>query len=83
MLVATDHMARVIAAEEIVLPGGELRNGPHYVTIDGDRVVSIATKPPVSCSQTIETHLLVPGLIDLHTHGLGQYDIICHMMYVT
>ena len=69
------NMATVIAADKVSFPRGELKEGPLYVTIQGDRIASIATEPPTSFSQTIRTHLLVPGFIDLHTHGLGQYDI--------
>ena len=63
----------VIEANTIVLPKGEVREGTIYVTIKGDRIVTITTEPPTSFDRIINTHLLVPGFIDLHTHGLGKY----------
>lgn len=62
----------VIEASQVVLEGGVVKEGPLYVTIEGERIVSIATTRPTSCTPIIKTHLLIPGFIDLHTHGLGQ-----------
>lgn len=64
----------VIEAKEVILPKGEHKEGPVYVTIEGGKITDIATAPPPSSShkEVLKTHLLIPGFIDLHIHGLGE-----------
>uniref|UniRef100_A0A1X7T494 Amidohydrolase-related domain-containing protein n=1 Tax=Amphimedon queenslandica TaxID=400682 RepID=A0A1X7T494_AMPQE len=61
----------VIEAEEVVLPGGELKKGPVYVSIVQDTITDITSTRPPTVKDVIKTHLLTPGFIDLHIHGLG------------
>jgi N-acetylglucosamine-6-phosphate deacetylase len=70
---------QVIKAEWVVLPGGSLEEGPFFVTIEGDAITSICTDYQGSCSaeEWLTTHLLTPGFIDLHTHGVGEQDWRC------
>lgn len=62
----------VLKAECIVLPGGKLRTGPLYVVVEGQKIASIQEQASGLPDEVINTHLLTPGFIDLHTHGLGE-----------
>ena len=64
----------VIEAEEVVLPGGELKKGPVYVSIVEDIITNITSTRPPTVKDVIKTHLLTSGFIDLHIHGLGTND---------
>ena len=63
----------VFKAQWIVLPGGELRSGPLYVLVEGQKIASIHEDAPGLPDEVINTHLLTPGFVDLHTHGLGEF----------
>ena len=63
----------VLKADSVVLPGGELRTGPLYVLVEGTKIVSIQEEAPDIPDEVINTHLLTPGFVDLHTHGLGEF----------
>ncbi|XP_019859635.1 PREDICTED: uncharacterized protein LOC109587857 [Amphimedon queenslandica] len=68
---STRAASTVIEAEEVVLPGGELKKGPVYVSIVQDTITDITSTRPPTVKDVIKTHLLTPGFIDLHIHGLG------------
>ena len=70
----------VIEAEEVVLPRGELKKGPVYVSIVQGTITDISSTRPPTVKDLIETHLLTPGFIDLHIHGLGRSILI--YMYI-
>ena len=65
-----------VECEWIVLPGGQHKKGPFYVTIRDSAIAAISSEPSAtqgsSDLQHLSTHLLVPGFIDLHTHGVGE-----------
>ena len=64
----------LIEADEAVLPGGVLESGPVYVTLEGSRISGVfigRSSSPVTDYPTLHTHLLCPGFVDTHTHGLG------------
>ena len=67
-----------VECEWIVLPGGQHKQGPFYVTIRDSAIAAISSAPSASQGgsdlQRLSTHLLVPGFIDLHTHGVGEQD---------
>ena len=50
--------------------------GPFYVTVKDSAIAAISQEPSASHGssdlQRLSTHLLVPGFIDLHTHGVGE-----------
>lgn len=63
----------VIRAEWVVLPGGTLKEGPFFVTIMADTITSVdLQEPSLSEQECLTTHLLTPGFIDIHTHGVGE-----------
>uniref|UniRef100_A0A1X7U045 Amidohydrolase-related domain-containing protein n=1 Tax=Amphimedon queenslandica TaxID=400682 RepID=A0A1X7U045_AMPQE len=68
---STRAASTIIEAEEVVLPGGELKKGPVYVSIVQDTITDITSTRPPTVKDVIKTHLLTPGFIDLHIHGLG------------
>jgi N-acetylglucosamine-6-phosphate deacetylase len=64
----------LIEAEQAVLPGGVLEPGPVYVTVEGGKISGVFrghSSSPVTDYPTLRTHLLCPGFVDTHTHGLG------------
>jgi N-acetylglucosamine-6-phosphate deacetylase len=62
----------MIKAEQCVLSEGKMSEGKVYVTVTGDTITSIDTaEPPPTGCPIISTHLLTPGFIDIHLHGLG------------
>lgn len=67
-----------VECEWIVLSGGQHKQGPFYVTIRNSAIAAISSAPSASQGgsdlQRLSTHLLVPGFIDLHTHGVGEQD---------
>ena len=68
----------LIEAEKAVLPGGVLEPGPVYVTVEGSRIAGVfrgRSSAPVTDYPTLHTHLLCPGFVDTHTHGLGKAQV--------
>lgn len=64
-----------VECEWLVLPGGRHEKGPFYVTVKDDTIAAISKDPSASSESITErltTHLLVPGFVDLHTHGVGE-----------
>lgn len=62
----------VVECEWLALPGGELEQGPLFVTVEGETITGICRQRPVQEKPWLRTHLLTPGFIDLHTHGVGR-----------
>lgn len=66
----------LIEAEQAVLPGGVLEPDPVYVVVEGSRIAGVfrdRSSAPVTDYPTLRTHLLCPGFVDTHTHGIGIY----------
>lgn len=65
----------VIECAWIALPGGgELEKGPFYVTVEDETITGVDRQQPLLLPHSMsQCHLLTPGFIDLHTHGLGEY----------
>ena len=65
-----------IVCDQLIAPGGQLLEGPFQVRVDGEVITGIerATSPEAlqKDGTSLHTHLLTPGFIDLHTHGLGK-----------
>ena len=62
-----------IACEWIVLPGGRHEKGPFYVCVEDGVIASVSQEPSKRSDVLhLSTYLLVPGFIDLHTHGVGR-----------
>lgn len=64
-----------IKCDWLALPGGKLERF-FFITLQGDKITSIAQggSPdyPENCDQYVQAHLVIPGFIDLHTHGVGM-----------
>ena len=63
----------LVEAVRAVLPGGILE-GPIYVLVDGKNIVSVQRERPATIEGIVEkhAHLITPGFVDIHTHGLGE-----------
>ena len=67
-------MSTVVEAQLAVLPGGVLDNGPLYLIIKNQNISAIQNERPAEAhDHFIQAHLITPGFIDIHTHGLGIY----------
>ena len=65
----------VLSGADLVLPGGVQPGGT--LVIDGDRIVDITAAPEASRSSiTLSGHLIVPGFIDVHVHGVEGVDTL-------
>jgi N-acetylglucosamine-6-phosphate deacetylase len=66
----------VLTGADVVLPEG-VRSGA-TVVLDGDRVVDISTgaRAPGTGEIDLRNHLIVPGFIDVHVHGLEGTDAL-------
>ena len=70
----------LIFAENVIFSKGEVREGPFYVVIKEGTITKIS-KAESSLSSVqhcdrcdaVTCHLLAPGFVDLHNHGLGMY----------
>ena len=73
----------LVQATRAVLPGGVLvDDGPIYVLVDGTSIVSVQRERP-SMPEGVEekrAHLVTPGFVDIHTHGLGEYTAARHIL---
>jgi len=65
----------VLSGADLVLPGGVQSRAT--LVIDGERVadVSSATASPAS-STPLDGHIIVPGFIDVHVHGVEGIDAL-------
>lgn len=66
----------LIKCDRLACPGGELLEGPLWVRVEGETVKGVERDlAPASVEEScLHTHLLTPGFIDLHTHGVGKSD---------
>ncbi len=73
----------VLESDWLVLPGGKLEKGPVYVVVKGDRIAGVhkerASISPEGSEQSyfMHAHLVTPGFVDIHTHGVGMNRNIC------
>jgi N-acetylglucosamine-6-phosphate deacetylase len=59
----------ILAADTTVLPGS---CGPGWVGVEGERIVATGVgRPPRAADHELGDAVLVPGFVDLHTHGGG------------
>ena len=78
----------LIFAENVVFPKGEVKRGPFYVTVKQGTVAKISkVESTLSCavqcarSHALTCHLLTPGFVDIHNHGLGM--CLCYAVFHT
>ncbi len=63
----------VIETLAIVLPGGNLADSKHYVVVKNgviEEVVEGEYYGTIENALVVKTELLIPGFVDIHTHGL-------------
>lgn len=66
----------VLSGGDIVLPDRVLRGGT--VVVDGDRIADILPRPQPAGSDRhldLHGHIVVPGFIDVHVHGVAGVDV--------
>ena len=61
----------VLSGADLVLPGGVQPEGT--LAIDGERIVDIGA---LGASGALRGHIIVPGFIDVHVHGLEGLDTL-------
>lgn len=68
----------VLSGATLVLP--DRQQGPASLIIDGDRIVDIVTRqvPPAPGVVHVDLagHVVVPGFVDIHVHGVGGHDAL-------
>jgi N-acetylglucosamine-6-phosphate deacetylase len=66
----------VLSGADLVLPGGVQSGGS--LVIEGDRIVDVGRSAfaPASPSGSLHDHVIVPGFIDVHLHGLEGVDTL-------
>ena len=64
----------ILEADWLVLPGGKLEKGPVYVAIEGDKITGVHSQSsrPTTEHPVVHAHLVTPGFVDIHTHGVGR-----------
>ncbi len=69
----------LVFAENVVFPKGEVREGPFYVVIKNGIISKISKAESTLSSvaqcdrcDAVTCHLLAPGFVDIHNHGLGK-----------
>ncbi len=65
-------MVLVVECEWLVTPGGQLEQGPFSVTLEDEVITGIHRSQSLEGSCQLHAHLVTPGFIDLHTHGVGE-----------
>ncbi len=61
-------------ADWLVLAGGKLEKGPVYVAVEGETIAGVyKDKDSITPggSDLLHAHLVTPGFVDIHTHGIG------------
>ncbi|MGC9670814.1 N-acetylglucosamine-6-phosphate deacetylase [Planosporangium sp. 12N6] len=61
----------VITGPRIVTPDGVLDDG--HLRVDGDTIVAVDTGRTGNGAERVDGAWLVPGFVDMHTHGGGGY----------
>jgi N-acetylglucosamine-6-phosphate deacetylase len=76
----------LIFAENVVLPKGEVREGPFYVVVKSGIITKISkaestlsTVAQCDRCDAVACHLLAPGFVDIHNHGLGKCRMLAGM----
>jgi N-acetylglucosamine-6-phosphate deacetylase len=64
----------LLSGAAIVLPDRILEEGT--VAIDGDRIVEIVAGRRPGAARELAGHLIVPGFIDVHVHGVAGHDVM-------
>jgi N-acetylglucosamine-6-phosphate deacetylase len=66
----------VLSGADLVLPGGVQSGGT--LVIDGERIVDIVAdvERPATTEGDLRGHLVLPGFIDVHVHGLDGLDTL-------
>ena len=64
----------LLEADWLVLPGGKLEKGPVWVSVEGQKITGVfKDRAPPTTDYTIHhAHLIAPGFVDIHTHGVGE-----------
>jgi N-acetylglucosamine-6-phosphate deacetylase len=63
----------ILSGADLVLPGQVLAGGS--VVIEGDRIVDVQDRPRAG-GEDLSRHLVLPGFIDVHVHGLYGLDAL-------
>ena len=79
----------LLEADWLVLPGGKLEKGPVWVSVEGQEITAVfKDRAPPTTDYTIHhAHLIAPGFVDIHTHGVGESMIVfvdmcqVHLLY--
>jgi N-acetylglucosamine-6-phosphate deacetylase len=67
----------VLAGADLVLPDRILQGGS--LLVDGERIVAIepvAVDPAGAEVRSLAAHVIVPGFLDVHVHGVGGTDVL-------
>jgi N-acetylglucosamine-6-phosphate deacetylase len=64
----------LLSGAGVVLPDRILEEGT--VAIDGDRIVEITAGRRPGATRELAGHLIVPGFIDVHVHGVAGHDVM-------
>jgi len=68
----------ILSGADVVLPAG--LSGPHTIVVDGDRIADIVAGDRRGGEGDVRVdlrgHLVVPGFIDVHVHGVDGYDAL-------
>lgn len=62
----------VLSGASVVLPDRLLDEGT--VVIDGDRIVEVTDARRPGADESLHGHLIVPGFVDVHVHGVAGVD---------
>lgn len=67
----------LVVARQLVLPGGNVLSNAFLLVAAEGKIASVTTElPSAKVSRVLEGDLVVPGFIDIHTHGLGGTDSV-------
>ena len=68
----------LLEADWLVLPGGKLEKGPVWVSVEGQKITGVfKDRAPPTTDYTIHhAHLVAPGFVDIHTHGVGEWMVL-------
>lgn len=68
----------ILSDADVVLPGGVARSSS--ILVDGDRIVDIrpgaVAAGPADRHLQLAGHLVIPGFVDLHVHGVDGRDVL-------
>jgi N-acetylglucosamine-6-phosphate deacetylase len=67
----------VLAGADLVLPDRVVQGGA--LVVDGERIVAIepvAVDPAGAEVRSLTGHVVVPGFLDVHVHGVAGADVL-------